>query len=371
MKILVTKALIGVLLAVFVSMSPRVDAREDSPGGDSGLAPLFADHSPLMVTIEAPLLTLMEERPDKDYLEGKISFTTDDGTEQTLDLKLRSRGNFRRQEDICNFPPVRLNFRKKQVVDTVFDGQDKLKLVTHCQRNRPSYEQYVLREYLAYRILQLMTDKSFGVRLMQINWIDTDGFSKPRTKFGFVLEEKDDVADRVGMKTMKIGNVIHAALDRRQENLVNVFQYLIGNTDFSLINGPEYKHCCHNSLLLSGTDSPPFTPLPYDFDFAGLVHATYAGTNPNFGLRTVRERLYRGQCSNNELLPDTFQQFLDKKGAIYALVDELHMFSAESRKSVIRYLDAFYEDITQQKTIDLKFIRRCNEENAYISDISH
>ena len=370
MKILVTNGLLGIICAVSISISPCADAREDNPVGDSGLAPLFADHAPLAVTIEAPLKTLMDERPDKDYLQGTFSYTRDDGTEQTFDLKLRSRGNFRRQEDICNFPPVRLNFRKKQVDDTVFDGQDKLKLVTHCQRNRPSYEQYVLREYLAYRILQLMTDKSFGVRLMHINWIDTDGFNKPRVKYGFVLENDDAVAERNGMETMKIGNVTHAALDRRQENLVNVFQYLIGNTDYSLIKGPEYDHCCHNSMLLSGTDSPPITPLPYDFDFAGLVNAPYAATNPSFKLRTVRERLYRGQCSNNQLLPDTFRHFLDKKDAIYAIVDELEMFSPNSRTTVIRFLDEFYADITRQQTIDFKFIGRCNEESADIADLS-
>jgi hypothetical protein len=353
----------GALFAALFLCSASANAELDYPDGHSDLAPLFASHAPLAVTIEAPLTTLMLDRPDKDYLEGTFSYTEADGTEQTFDLKIRTRGDFRRQKKICNFAPVRLNFRKKQVADTVFVGQDKLKLVTHCQRNRPTYEQYVLREYLAYRILQLMTNKSFGVRLMHINWVDTET-GKARTKYGFVIEDDDDVADRIGMKSLKTGNVTHADLDPRQENLVNVFQYLIGNTDFSLIRGPETEHCCHNSKLLSGTDGPPYTPLPYDFDFAGLVDTRYSGTNPEFKLRSSRQRLYRGRCHNNDLLPDTFRHYLEKKDALYAIVDELVMFNSSSRKSVIDYLDAFYDDITDSRMIDLRFTGKCNEAQA-------
>lgn len=350
----------GALLAVFISFSPCADALPGNLNGDSSVKPLFASHALLAVTIEAPLTTLMKDRPNDEYLEGTFSYTAADGTQQTFDLKIRTRGNFRRQEEICNFAPVRLNFRKKQLDDTEFVGQNKLKLVTQCQRNRPTYEQYVLREYLAYRILQLMTNKSFGVRLFHINWVDTEG-SKSRTKYGFVLEDVGDVAERIGMESIKIGDVAHADLEPLQQNLVNVFQYLIGNTDYSLIRGPKPDDCCHNSKLLSATDGPPFTPLPYDFDFSGLVDARYAGTSPLFRLRNVRERLYRGQCSNSDLLPETFRQFLEQKDAIYAIVDELAMFTSDSRRSVIRYLDSFYDDITQPKTIALKFTDLCNQ----------
>jgi len=347
------------LVAVCVAFSPGAGAQHDNPYYASGTAPLFASHSPLTVTIEAPLSTLMDERPDEEYLAGTFRYTGDDGTDQAFDLKIRTRGNFRRQKDICNFAPVRLNFRKKQVADTVFAGQDKLKLVTHCQQNKPLYEQLVLREYLAYRILQQLTNKSFGVRLFHINYVDTDR-GKSRTKYGFVIEDDDDVADRIGMKSLKMGNVTNADLDPRQQNLVNVFQYMIGNTDYSLINGPENDDCCHNSILLSGTGGPPFTPVPYDFDFSGLLNAPYALVNPQFNLRTVRSRLFRGQCSNNDLLPDTFRHLLENKDAVYAIVDELDMFNTNTRRLVVRYLNSFYDDITQPETVALKFAGKCS-----------
>jgi hypothetical protein len=258
---------------------------------------------------------------------------------------------------------VRLNFRKKQLKDTEFDGQDKLKLVTHCQQNKMSFEQLVLREYLAYRILQVMTDKSFGVRLFHINWLDTER-GKSKLKYGFVLEDDDDVADRFGMKSLKLGDVTHEELDPRQENLVNMFQYMIGNTDYSLVNGPADDDCCHNSMLLSATEGPPYTPLPYDFDFAGLVNAPYAAANPAFKLPNVRVRLYRGQCSNNELLPDTIQHFLDKKDAVYAIIDELDMFSSKARRGTTSYVNSFYRDIMNPKLIQQRIINYCNNGHA-------
>ncbi len=136
--------------------------------------PLFETHNLMAVRIEAPLTTLITDRPDKEYLDGTFSYLDSAGTEHTLDLKLRTRGITRRTKTICNFPPIRLNFRKKQVDGTAFTGQDKLKLVTHCQARKSSFEQLVLREYLAYRILQLLTDKSFSARLMRITYVNTE-----------------------------------------------------------------------------------------------------------------------------------------------------------------------------------------------------
>ncbi len=346
--------------AIVLCLPPAlfVNAEEANPAADSSLAPLFAEHTPLEVTIEAPLTTLIKERPDKDYLEGKFSYTKDDGTVQTFDLKLRARGNFRLKNENCEFPPIRLNFRKKQVKDTLLHGQDKLKLVTHCQQRKPNYEQFMLREYLAYRIFQLLTEKSYSVRLLHINYVDTE-VRRPRVKYGFVIEDDGVVAKRNGMKVIKRGNLKHADLDPVDTNLVNVFMYLIGNTDFSLIQGPPDDDCCHNSGLMSATDGPPYTPLPYDFDFSGLVNAPYAAANPRFHLRSVRSRLYRGQCRNEHLLPQTLQKFVDNKDALYALVDELEMFNSNSRRLTIRYLDSFYYAITNPDTIRLEFLEQC------------
>lgn len=327
----------------------------------TGNTPLFAEDSLLSATIEAPLTTLMEDRPDEDYLNGTFRYREEDGNERIFDLKLRTRGKYRRDKSHCDFAPIRLNFRTEQVVDTLFAGQDKLKMVTHCQSRNPHYQQLVLREYLAYRILNLITDKSYRVRLLQINYIDAEG-GKPRERLGFVLEDDDHVAERNGLKVVKTGDIPIDTLDREQQSLIDIFQYMIGNTEYSLHIAEPDDDCCHNTDLMSATGSAPYIPLAYDFDFSGLVNAPYAEPNPRYRrLRTVRQRLYKGLCSNNDLLPPTIQQFLDKKDAVYDLIDDLDLLDKKSRKHLIGYLDVFFSRISDPKSVQIRFVGKCRD----------
>lgn len=350
--------LYSVAAALFIT-SPTGAAQDDA-GVVQTAAPLFASQSPLLITVEAPLTTLMEERPNKEYLNGTLSFSAADGTQHTLDVKLRTRGKFRRKKKHCDFAPIRLNFRKKQVVDTEFSGQDKLKLVTHCKNKNSFYEQLVLREFLAYRFLNVLTHESFRVRLLQISYIDTEG-AKPMTKVGFIIEDDDDVAERNGLYSIKTGDISYDDIDATAQNFVNVFQYLIRNTEFSMVRAEPGEFCCHNIDLMSATKGVPFTPIPYDFDFSGMVNAPYAAPNPRLKIENVRQRLFRGLCANNELLPDTLQRFIDNKDGIFGVVDNLELLSSKSRRSVIRDLKQFYARISQAKSIDASFIKRCND----------
>lgn len=347
------------MVAAFSTLAPQAVAQDDPEAGQA-VAPLFASHSPLLVTIEAPLTTLMKDRPREEYLEGTFSFSGVDGTKRTFDLKIRTRGKFRRKEKHCDFAPIRLNFRKKQVVDTEFDGQDKLKLVTHCKNNNLYYEQLVLREFLAYRFLNVMTDSSFGVRLLQVNYVDTEG-AAPMTKLGFVIEDEDDVAERNGMHPIRTGDISKDDINPVEQSFINVFEYFIGNTEFSLVRAEPGEYCCHNIDLISATKGAPYTPVAYDFDFAGLVNAPYAVPNPRFDIEDVRQRLFRGACANNELLPVTLQRFIDNREAIYGAVDDLELLSTKSRRYVTRYMDEFYERISQPELIDASFVRTCND----------
>lgn len=343
----------ALLLGLAIAAAPG--AADERPG----VARLFAETTILTASIEAPLKTLMTERPDDAYLDGKFRLTGADGSGQVLDLKIRTRGQYRRDKTHCDFAPIRLNFRKKQVAGTVLEGQDKLKLVTHCRNRDPQFMQYVFREYLAYRLLNAMTDKSFRVRLMHITYVDTEGTGK-MTKFGFVIEDDDDVAERNGMQAVKTGNISHEDLEAGQQNLIHVFQYMIGNTEYSLVAAEPEKGCCHNTDLLSTTGNPPLTPVAYDFDFAGLVNAPYAEPNPKYALKTVRERLYKGRCENNELLPGTIQRFHDRKDLLFDIVDELDLLNARSKRYVNRYLATFFENTAQPSFVEAKLAGECN-----------
>jgi hypothetical protein len=179
------------------------------------------------------------------------------------------------------------------------------------------------------------------------------------TKYGFVIEDEDDIGERLGLTGSKLNGIKVQQLDARQANLVAVYEYLIGNTDFSLILGPAGSSCCHNAVLFSNGGAP-FTPIPYDFDFSGLVDAPYAEPNPRFKLRSVKSRLYRGRCINNELLDGTFADFLAKEAEIRGLVTDLEALDDKNRKEVTKFLDAFFEDISNPKLKERKFIKKCS-----------
>ena len=319
--------------------------------------PLFADDGLLPVRIEAPLSTLIRERSDTEYLVGHLYYTDGSGAEQALDLELRARGRYRRKADTCTFPPVRLNFRKGQVEGTPFAGVDKLKLVSHC-RNSSHYEQNVLEEYLAYRILNTLTDASFRVRLLHVDWVDDERGGDTETHYAFLIEDDDLLEERLGITRLEVRSVSYEALEPQQAALVSVFQYLIGNTDFSMVLGPADDTCCHNALPFEG-DQAGYLPIPYDFDFAGLVNARYADPNPKLKIRRVTTRLYRGNCLHNPYVDDANARIMAQRGPIMALVDSIPGMDDRTRKNARRYIDEFYEEMSTADGANRHLVRNC------------
>jgi hypothetical protein len=326
---------------------------------DTGKAdPLFDNHSVIALTITAPFPSLLKRRPNEEYLPGSIAYTDVDGSEVKIDLGIRTRGNYRRQKRVCPFPPLRINMDKSQVKATLFDKQDKLKLVAHCRDNSGRYEQGVIREYLAYRILNQLTDTSYRVRLARITYIDSEGKHDDRTQYGFFIEHKKRMAKRIGMPEIRTPKIRADQLEGPYSDLTSLFQFLIGNTDFSPIAGPKGDDCCHNSTLF-GNEGAPIHSVPYDFDMSGLVDAPYAEPNPRFKLKSVRERLYRGRCMHNSYLEDSMRKFQEEREAIFALIDGQAELTAKMRKQVRRYVEDFYEIIDSDKQVQRRITSRC------------
>ena len=321
--------------------------------------PLFSDESTLAVRITGPLSTIMRNRDEEEEYPATLSYSDAEGTNHSLDIQLRVRGKYRRKRSVCSFAPLRVNFQKKQIKGTIFDGQNKTKLVTDCQSSNRNYQQYLLREYLIYKLLNLMTDRSFRARLLRVTYIDTDRKNRERESYAFFIEEKRQISERLGMKRATVTTTKYGALDPVHSNLINVFEYFIGNTDFSLIAGPKGIPCCHNATLYQ-KDTAPFIPIPYDFDHAGIVDAPHAGPNPKFRLKSVRQRLYRGRCANNAHLEAHFQLFRDKRDQVRQLVESIEGFNTRTIKTTHSFLDAFYRDISSEKSIKRKFLKRCS-----------
>lgn len=321
--------------------------------------PLFESEHTLQVRIEAPIRTLAVQRSDTEYLDGTFTYLDASGAEQALDLKIRARGNYRRQKKTCRFPPIRLNFRKKQVEGTEFSGQDKLKLVTHCNHRRAIYEQYILKEFMAYRIFKLFTDASFNARLLKVTWVDSEKDDDAGiTRYAFLIEDDDLLGERIGASLVKLPRIAYAELDPAQASLVAVFEYFIGNTDYSMVLGAQDDDCCHN-VVLFGEAGAGYLPVPYDFDFSGLVNARYAEPNPKLPIRSVLRRLYRGNCMHNDRLDGTFARFRENREAIRQIVTTAEGLDDKTRDRALSYLDSFYADIDSPAAVEENFLRTC------------
>ncbi|MBT8053094.1 MAG: hypothetical protein HKN57_03300 [Xanthomonadales bacterium] len=322
--------------------------------GAASADPLFQSQGTLKVEITAPLSTLVRERSESEDLPGVFSFRDADGTTVDLDVQVRARGRFRHKH--CDFPPVTLNFRRSQVEGTLFDQQNKLKMVPHCKITR-RYEQSVVREYLAYRLLNLMTDLSFRVRLLEVTWVDSDERRGRMVRSAFLIEHKNRLADRIGREEQEIEQAEVSAIEPKHLNLTSMFQYLIGNFDFSPIAGSRGE-CCHNYEMF-GYDVDSLVAIPYDFDFSGLVNAPNAIPDTDVGVERVGQRVYLGYCANNGLVKDSIADFQESRGALYALVADQTELEPNVRQNIAAYMDEFYEIINIPGAVEQKITGKC------------
>ncbi len=319
---------------------------------DAGNKPLFAENRLLSLTIRAPFQTIRGDRVGpSDYHPGLLQ--TGGEAARSVPVEVRARGKTRRRKEICSFPPLRLRFDPESD-NGLFAGQRAVKLVTHCQ-DLDRYDQLVLQEYLAYRLLNLLTPYSHRVRLADVRYESTSG-RLVTTRKGILLEHWRDVAARTGAEAADIdGGVNVTMLSAADANLVDVFQFFIGNQDYSL-NWPEPReNCCHNSKPLFADGW--VIPLPYDFDFAGIVDAPYA--KPKRPNRNVRSRRYEGLCAAQHAIDTTLARFQAARATIYALYRDFPGINERRRASTLDYIDAFYAIIADPAEVERRLTRRC------------
>ncbi len=315
---------------------------------------LFDSEDLLEVTLSTDLKALKKDIGEKrTYHPVTLSYQNEAGETISIDLKAKTRGNSRRSKNMCNFPPIRLNFKKNNTAGTFFEGQNKLKLVAHCQDREDTYDEYVIREHLVYKAYRLLTDRGFRVRLLKVNYVDTGNQNREMTKYGFLIEDENFLAARLEGQIMK-GKKIHAEnSDRETVDRVSIFQYMIGNLDWSVKENHNMKMC-----YISG--SLPFC-IPYDFDLTGIVNTEYALPPEMLPVNSVRDRLYRGYCRTAEEFGAAFEEFNTIKDDLYALYQDSEYLSDAYKKSTLKYLDGFYETISTPKGVKKEFLKKCRK----------
>lgn len=348
---LVITVFLGFRILPCLCQSDMLKPENFSPGTTKSDIPLFTDDKLLEITIITDLRTLtLDTEEERGRHQAKLSYVVDSDT-IIVEAQAETRGNFRRDRSICTFPPLRILFDSVNTVNTIFSGIKRVKMVTHCQ-NRKLNEDYLLQEYLMYRTYNIITDLSYRVRLARIKYIDTEERIKEINRFAFFIEPIDKVAERNGAREIELKGLPLNHINHPLFHMFTVFQYLIGNTDWSV-------RVLHNVKLLSFSSEPMAIPIPYDFDFSGVINAYYAAPDPNLNISSVRERLFRSECRTIDELASTFDLFRERKEEIYSLYSGFSFLDEKLIGRILSYYDKFYETLDDPKKAKREFVR-CN-----------
>jgi hypothetical protein len=329
---------------------------------DDATTALFAGTEPIPITLEAPFAQLQrDDDAEPAYRPATLTWKDATGTDVRIPLEVRPRGKSRREETACEFPPLRLNFPKDGPAGTPFSTLNKVKLVTHCgplDSDRPQFAQRVELEMLLYRAFNRLSATSFRVRPLDITYVDTGRDNKRFAQPGFLIEPENVLAKRYDAKAADVVSITPADLEPVQANLIEIFEFMIGNTDFSMLQGPEGDHCCHNIVLLAPPNGA-LLAVPYDFDATGVVNPPYAAPVPTLKIRNVRQRLYRGRCRPQASIDATLSVFREARADIVALFQNDARLDPKAKDETIEYLDAFYTLIDDPKAVNDKITSKC------------
>lgn len=327
----------------------RAPAQQAADTASPRTEPLFASSERLALNFTADFGAISKDRgTEKHDYPGVLSFVTPSGDSVTLNVKVHTRGHYRLK--ICQYPPLKIDFDPAQVAPTVFAHQKSLKLVGECRGGR-TYENYLLEEQLVYRTYNLLTELSFRVRLAQITYLDAKQKHGPDTRYAFFLEDDDRMAKR-SHKTVFAHPVNQAETDSTQMALFALFQYMIGNTDWAV-------SALHNVVLIWDSSGVMF-PVPYDFDWSGVIWPPYAVPDPSLNLPNVRQRTFRNaECFTPDILARVFAQFNSQKDTIYALYRGQEGLEPKRVKQALDYYDDFYRTISDARASRRAFIDGC------------
>lgn len=316
---------------------------------------LFQGSDPLVFTLTADFKAVNKDRNPNSTkrFPAVLSVAGEDGEQRSIPVNLRSRGHSRLVYN-CGFVPIRVEFEfpRQQTKGTPFEKQQALKLGTHCHGSK-EYEQYALREYLAYRIYNLFTPRSFRVRLAKATYVDSKSGETLFNRYAMFLEAESDLARRLEGRIAVLPRSLFRNLDTETLTLMMLFEYMIGNTDLSI-------YALHNVRLVQNQERV-IHPVPYDFDYSGLVDARYAVPSRLLNLKTVLERAYRGPCRTVEELQPFVETFREKKADVMALVDSVPGLDSGSRRQAKAYLEEFYTTLNNRGALKRELVDGCSK----------
>ena len=292
------------------------------------------------LTITTDLRKIYEDKFNENYLYGELEYQRGEGqAKESWEIKVTPRGKSRKK--ICTMPPLRLKFSKKDLRRKELAQYNKIKLVTFC-KNKDKFEQYVRREYLVYKLYNIITDNSFRVQRLKVVYKDVEDRYPIIEREGFILENTDEMAHRLNARDIKKFECKRDSMLQEHYDLLALFQFMVGNTDWRL-------DLLHNVKTIKGRVDGNYIPVAYDFDYSGIVNSSYAIPNPDYYQLDIRHRVYMGELREYNALQPAIDHFLQKRAALYAYCKTANYLQEKERKSILKYLEKFYKIIESPK----------------------
>ncbi len=314
---------------------------------------IFESDTPLNITLKYDITSFIRNKDKEEYQEAVLHIHYSDDVEITKNIKLKARGNYRK--DNCIFPPIHLNFKPDPIENS--DLTEKIKLVTHCN-NAKSYEKFILKEYLAYKLYNVLTDYSFRVRLLNIKYIDTGKKDRNYETVGFLIEPLEILAERHDAITEDPNMIRKVHVIEEYADLVALYQYMIANTDWRIKGGHNLKF-----LKPLNSNTSKAIPVPYDFDFSGFVGTSYSFPQEWTSIQSVGEREYLGYCRiTDEAYFQNIELFNEKSEEMFTTINSCSLLSEKERERTIKFLQEFYDRVTKPERFVRTLKAQCRDE---------
>ncbi len=280
------------------------------------------------------------------YYSGSAIFSFEERDPIEEDIQVKIRGKFRSR--FCQNPPIKIKLSNKSLKKQNFKKLNEFKVVYPC-KSKEDYQDYVYKEYLIYKLYNVLTEKSFRAQLIDFTLTDSETTVADRSFKGFLIEDLEELIKRVDGVMNDVDCLTPDNLSSYDYTLFQVFQYFIGNTDWILPT-------CKNAEIIA-LENGQMIPIPYDFDFSGMVNAGYATPDAGLGVKSVTDRIFLGGLKTKEELDPVLRQFQIKKSAMIEVIQNFEYLPVKQRKKMIKYLESFYKIVRKSKKVERIFVQ--------------
>ncbi len=319
---------------------------------------LFRTTDPIDVAFTTDLRALVKDRDSTKFKPHGTLFTYTDpanGKLVSVPVTLQTRGHFRRQARNCELPPLSMEFKNRDAKNTLLQGNTRLKVTVNCKPGSKMYEQYVLQEYAVYRLYQRLSPFHFRTRLAKVVFKDSLAKTGDVTTWAFFIEDEKEIAKEFKTSVEKSKGALFDQLDQAQLATTMLFEYMVGNTDYSITQQ-------HNIALLRDSTSAVIRTVAYDFDWSGVVNARYATPDARLGIKAVTDRIYRGPCLTPAQWKQTLDQFTAGRSAIDSIYKSIPSLEPRVLTESLAYYNDFFKLIADAKSVKRSLIDPCQRD---------